>query len=158
MKTRNRWVTGAVGALLAAAVSAQPYGMGPGMMGPGMMGGYGNYGMGPGMMGHGMGPGMMWGYANLDLTAEQRKQIADIQQNAFKSMWQLMGAMHEQDYHMNWMSWARPFDEAEARKAFQAMTEAHKAMFEAQLDARRRIDAVLTKEQRERLQRDWRGR
>src|SRR5674476_1691787 len=76
----------------AAAISAQPFGYGPGWgMGPGMMGGYGGqgwggrmggygpgYGMGPGMMGgygpgwgghmggygpgYGMGPGMMGGY------------------------------------------------------------------------------------------------
>ena len=64
--------------LAAAAVSAHPYGPGPGWggghmggygpgsgMGPGMMGGYGpGYGRGPGMMGgngpgYGMGPGMM---------------------------------------------------------------------------------------------------
>lgn len=31
------------------------------------------------------------------------------------------------------------------------------AMFETSLDARKRIDAVLTKEQREQLQRGWRG-
>ena len=71
--------------LAAAAVSAHPYGAGPGWggghmgghmggyaqgygMGPGMMGGYGpGYGGGPGMMGgygpgNGAGPGMMGGY------------------------------------------------------------------------------------------------
>ena len=55
--------------LAAAAVSAHPYGDGPGW-GGGHMGGYGmgaGYGMGYGMMGghgpgYGMGPGMMGGY------------------------------------------------------------------------------------------------
>jgi Spy/CpxP family protein refolding chaperone len=148
-------------ALTGSAV-AQPYGMGPGMMG-----GYGGYGMGPGMMGgvggYGMGPGMMYGYANdayagLDLTPEQQKAIAGIQEQAAKSMWQLMGTMHGQGYHMQGMFGPGPLDEAAARKAFQTMTETQKAMFELQLDTRRKIDAVLTKEQREKLSRYWSGR
>jgi Spy/CpxP family protein refolding chaperone len=49
-------------------------------------------------------------------------------------------------------------DEADARKAFQTMTETHKAMFEMQLDARKKIDAVLTKEQRDQLRRYWSSR
>ncbi|HJV51190.1 MAG TPA: hypothetical protein VJ652_07020 [Noviherbaspirillum sp.] len=62
---KRTWFVAAALILSTAAVSAQPYGMGPGMMGgygmgPGMMEGYG---MGPGMMGgYGMGPGMMGGY------------------------------------------------------------------------------------------------
>ena len=50
----------------AAAISAQPFGYGPGWgMGPGMMGGYGGQGWGGRMggygPGYGMGPGMMGG-------------------------------------------------------------------------------------------------
>jgi Spy/CpxP family protein refolding chaperone len=153
--------------LLSAAAMAQPYGMGPGMMGGGPGGyGHGGYGMGYGMgpgMGYGMGPGMMWGnagnaYAGLDLSAEQRKQIAEIEQEASRAMWQQMGAMHEQGYRMNGMCGAGPLDEDAARKSFQAMTDARKAMFETQLQARKKIDAVLTGEQRERLRRSWGGR
>lgn len=102
---------------------AQPYGTAPGMMG-----GSGGYGMGRGMMGghgpggYGMGPGMMGGgYAaeallGLDLSAEQRKQIAQIQQEAAQSRWQLMGTMHSQESHMQGMFGAGPLDEAAARK------------------------------------------
>jgi Spy/CpxP family protein refolding chaperone len=160
----KRALTGIAGSLLlAGAVLAQPYGMGPGMMG-----GYGSggYGMGPGMMsgfgGYGMGPGMMHGaaneaYAGLDLSAEQRRKIADIQREAAKAQWQLMGTMHQQGYHMHGM-FGPGVEEAEARKAFQTMTETQKAMFEMQLETRRRIDAVLTKEQREQLRRHWGSR
>ena len=157
--------------LLSAAAMAQPYGMGPGMMGGGP-GGYGHggygmgYGMGPGMgpgMGYGTGPGTMWGnagnaYAGLDLTAEQRKQIADIEQEASRAVWQQMGAMHEQGYRMNGMFGPGPLDEDAARKSFQAMSDARKAMFETQLQARKKIDALLTGEQRERLRRSGVGR
>lgn len=141
--------------VLSGAAVAQPFGGGPGMMGgygagPGMMGGYGG--------GYGMGPGMMGGYGNeaysgLKLSADQQKKITGIQQEASKAMWQLMGTMHEQGYHMQGMFGPGAFDEAAARKGFQTMQEAQKAMFEMQLEAHKRIDAVLTSEQRDQLRR-----
>jgi Spy/CpxP family protein refolding chaperone len=129
-------------------------------MGPGMMGGYGSA-MGPGMMGgYGMGPGMMWGggrrggglYA-LDLSAEQRSKIEEIRRDISRRQWELMRGMHEQDWHMGDAWRDGGFDEKAARKAFEAMTEAHKKMFEASIEARKRIDAVLTPQQREQLSR-----
>jgi len=115
-------------------------GYGPGWgMGPGMMGGYGG-GRGPGAWGGGL--------AQLDLSADQRKKIGDIEAETAKAMWALMGTMHEQRYRLGS---AGPQDEEAARKAFDAMSETRKAMFELQLQARKRIDAVLTPEQREQL-------
>ncbi len=163
MKMKNVLAAGAVSLVLAGAVFAQQYG--PGMMG-GYGGGYGGggYGMGSGMMGgygggngYGMGPGMMGGgfgdqgFAGLKLAPEQRKKIGEIQQTTSKAMWQLMGTMHEQGYHMHGMFGPGQGDEAQARKSFQTMAETQKAMFEMQLDAHKKIDAVLTKEQREQL-------
>jgi len=153
------------------------YGMGPGMMGgygpggygmgPGMMGGYGpgGYGMGPGMMGgygpggYGMGPGMMWGYGPggynpLKLSDEQRGKIADIQEDVQRKQWALMSSMHELQFRGR--GGEAPSD-AEARKQYQASADLRKQMFENSLDARKRIDAVLTKEQREQMHRGWRG-
>jgi protein CpxP len=136
-------------------------GMGPGMMGYGMMG----QGMGPGMMGQGMGPGMMSGmmgpgmmygadrYASLDLSAEQRSKISAIQEQLWRKRWDLMGKMHEERYHMHRLMSGAVTDDAAARKAYQAMADAHKQMFDAMLDARKHIDALLTKEQREQLRR-----
>lgn len=160
MKMTKVLVAVAASLALGGVVLAQPYGMGPGMMG-----GYGGgYGVGPGMMGGaGMGPGMMFGYANeayagLDLTPEQRKKIAGIQEETSKAMWQLMGTMHQQGYHMQGMFGPGSLDEQAARKSFQTMTETQKAMFEMQLEARKKIDAVLTKEQREKQRQYWSGR
>ncbi len=149
----------AVSVVLSGAAVAQPYGGGPGMMG-----GYGSgYGMGPGMMGgcgggYGRGPGMMGGYgseayAGLKLSAEQQKKITAIQQETSKAMWQLMGTMHEQGHHMQGMFGPGALDEAAARKAFQTMQETQKSMFDMQLEARKKIDAVLTMEQRDQLRR-----
>ena len=173
----------AIAALFSAAAWAQMgpgmmggsgpgYGTGPGMMGgygpgygmgPGMMGGYGpgGYGMGPGMMG-GYGPGMMWGYGGggfggLNLTDDQRAKIAAIQEESSRRQWELMGKMHQQGFHMHQLFDSGKSDDAAARKSYQAMADAHKQMFEATLEARKRIDAVLTNEQREQLKRNWRG-
>ena len=169
----------ATSAQLAQAGTPQPaQGMGPGMMGqgygPGMMGqgmgpgmigqGYGpgmmGQGMGPGMMGQGMGPGMMGGmmyganpYASVDLSADHRATISAIQEGLWRKQWDLMGKMHEERYHMQQLMSGAVADDAAARKAYQAMADAHKQMFDAMLAARKQIDAVLTKEQRDRLKR-----
>lgn len=135
-------------ALPAAAHTG--YGMGGGMMGGGMGGGRG-------MMGGGPGAGLAGdchsgGYAALDLTSEQRAKLQDIERDLWRKQRELMGRVHQQDFHMHDI-YAAGVDEARARKAFDAMTAAHKEMFEASLDARKRIEAVLTEEQRKRMQR-----
>jgi Spy/CpxP family protein refolding chaperone len=152
------------------------YGMGPGMMGgyggygmgPGMMGGYGGYGMGPGMMGgyggYGMGPGMMGGYGGYgygygpELSADQRAKMADIQQTLARKQWELMDKMHEEGGPMYQAFGLGAIDEKAARKAFQVMADAQKQMFEAQLEAHKKMNAILTPEQREQMSRGWRGR
>lgn len=141
---KRRWSLIALAAVLAASAAAwsQPYGLGPGMM---------------------MGPGMMWGYGGgwgygVDLTPEQRAKIAGIQQDVARKRWQLMGKLREQGGPMYEAFGPGALDEQAARRAYDAMADAHKQMFEAWLDARKRIEAVLTPEQREQLRRHWRGR
>lgn len=163
----------AIAAILATAAWAQPdygpgYGMGPGMMGDyGPGGGYG-YGMGPGMMGgygrgYGMGPGMMGGYGpggyyGLKLSDEQRSKIADIQQEQWRKQWALMSAMHELRFKQFRAEESGKSGDADARKSYQAFADLQKQMFENSLETRKRIDAVLTKEQREDLKKNWGGR
>lgn len=145
-------------------------GMGQGMgqgMGHGMMGGSGGAsGMGHGMMAGpggaaGMAHGMMWGgyggdaLASLALSAEQRQQIEKIQGEAARSRWQQMQAMREQRQQMMGGFGPGLLDEAAARQAFDAMQSAQKSMLELSLSARKRIEAVLTPQQREQLGRDW---
>ena len=116
------------------------------MGGPGMMGGYG-----PG--GYGMGPGFMGGYglANLDLTAEQRAKIEGIQHDFERKQWKLMEGMHELMWQQRDASAGGKFNEKSARQAYDAREQLHKQMFEASLEARKQIDAVLTPEQRQKL-------
>ncbi len=145
------------GLVLAGTALAQPYGMGPDMMGAYGGGNSGGHGMGPGMMGgHGMGPGGIrdspdGAFASLKLSSDQREKIAEIQATSSAAIWQLMGTKHEQGHHMQGMYGPGNVDEAAARKSFQTMTESRQAMFELQLDTRKKIDGVLTKEQLEEL-------
>ncbi len=162
------------------------YGMGYGMGGygggPGMMGGYGasgecpGYGPGPrGGAGEGYGPGMMgggrglgmgqgpgqgqgmrggygWAYRSLDLTDEQRDKIAAIGKEMHEKQWGLMQTMHG----LMWKSEPGSLSEADVLKNFDAMTAVRREMLAARLDTRKRMDEVLTKEQREQLRKQER--
>ncbi|MBL0143211.1 MAG: Spy/CpxP family protein refolding chaperone [Betaproteobacteria bacterium] len=126
-------------------------------MGPGMTGGRGGCEMGPGMThGKGMGAGMMGGpvmagVEALNLTDEQRGKVTEIRREVQRKNHALMGSMHELKWQAEDAAKTAEFDEAAARKRFDAMAAIHKQMFETRLDARKRIDSVLTKEQREQL-------
>lgn len=132
--------------------------MGPGGYGPGMMGG--GYGYGPGMMGGGYGgygwggPGMMggrWGALPPDLSAEQRGKIAEIQREFRKQQWPLMQQMQE----TMWDSGSGPQDEQAERREYDRVAALQKQMFDNMLAARKRMDAVLTPEQREQMRKAW---
>ena len=153
------------GAAIGASALADPeqggygYGMGPGMMG----GGYGaGYGMGPGMMGgggygagYGMGPGMMGGgygsRADLNLTAEQRGKIAKIENDVRRKHWELMGKIQDEQTQMSERDLSDPSSDAALSKGYRNISELRHQMFDLSLSARRQIDSVLTKEQREKL-------
>ena len=151
------------------------YGMGPGMMGgyggygmgPGMMGG-GGYGMGPGMMGgggygmmggYGMGPGMMmgpyWG-SGLDLSAEQQARINKIQDETRKAHWALMGEMMNQQARLRDLNLAPKRDEAAIDHAYKEFGKLQQQMYDSSVAAQKRMEAVLTKEQQEKLRTYWR--
>ena len=147
------------------------YGMGPGMMGPGWGGGYGmgpgmmgpgyGYGMGPGMMGsfgpdYGMGSGTMFGYgtrSDLNLSAEQRSKIAKIQNDVRRKHWEIMGKMQDEQALMNEQFESESRDDAALSKSYRKMSELRQQMFDLSLSAQKQIDAVLTKEQRDKMKR-----
>jgi Spy/CpxP family protein refolding chaperone len=141
------------------------YGMGPGMMGggygmgPGMMGG--GYGMGPGMMGggYGMGPGMMgWGgpLGTLDLTEKQQEQINRIRDETRKAHWSLMGAMMDEQAKLRDLYSAPKRDQAAIDRAYKNLGQMQQQMYDSSVNAQKRIEAVLTKEQQEKLKSFWR--
>ena len=143
-------------------------GMGPGMMGGygpgyGMMGGYGpGYGMGPGMMegygpGYGMmGPGMMgWrSYRGLHLSADQRSRISEIRREMRTKQWAVMAQMMDAQDKLQDLYDADKQDAAAINKQYKAIEELRIQMVDNGVDAHNRIEAILTKEQREKS-RDW---
>ena len=145
-------------------------------MGPGMMGGYGGYGPGAGMMGgygpgagmmggyggYGMGPAMMYGYGvnatdALDLSDDEREKITKIQEALSTKHWELMGKMQEQQFKLRELSASDAADDAAIGKAYKTIEGLRQQMWAAGADAHKQVDAVLTKEQRDQLQRG-RGR
>jgi len=135
-------------------------GYGPGMMGggygPGMMGG----GYGPGMMGGGYGPGMMGGYgqgpAGLNLTQDQVSKIEKIREDLFKANEPLAQQMFQERNKMQEAYMDGNSDPEKIKKAFANMSDLQKKMFDARINAQKRMDDVLTKEQRQQ-QRTWGG-
>ena len=160
-------VAAVAAALLSTAAIAQ---MGPGMMGgqgmgqgmgPGMMGGRGDCPQGPGMMGgrgmmghgmmggHAMGHGMMGGrmhaaLASLNLTDEQRAKVTEIRRDLQRKNYALMGSLRDLRWQAEDAAKSAELDEAAARKRYDAGAAIRKQMFEARLDAHKRIEAVLT--------------
>lgn len=130
---------------------------------PGMMGGYG-YGMGPGMEGregYGMGPGMMpgyggrpgyrhgWGYRNGyadNVTEEQRRKIDAIHQEMGRKRWELMGRMRQDQHQLNQL-YRSGAAKTELDKAYQAVADDRKQMFDLGVETRLRVDAVVGQSQ-----------
>ncbi len=129
--------------------------------GPGMMGGWGNgrgmmgYGGGPGMMrGFGMGPGAMMqgaGLGGLDLTDEQRTKINRIQDETRHSHWALMDKMMDQQAKLRDLYEAPKRDAAAIDDTYKSIDAMRQQMIGSATDARKRIEAVLTPKQLEKL-------
>jgi len=98
-----------------------------------------------------MGPGMMGAYGALDLSSEQRAKIAEIQSGMRQTHWALMGTMQEAQYKLAELESQGKLDDPAARQAYDAMALAHRQMFDSMLDARKRMNEVLTPRQRETL-------
>ncbi len=145
------------------------YGMGPGMMGrggygrggydmgPGMMGWGGGYGMGPGMMmgggfGMGMGPGMMgWGLYALDLSAKQRDEINKIYSDMHEKHWAMMQAMHQHAGELYKLYSQETPDAKAIGKVYGQIFALQRQMIEDGVATHNKVNAILTKEQREQL-------
>jgi Spy/CpxP family protein refolding chaperone len=102
-------------------------------------------------------PGAMMGLERLDLSTEQRQRIAQIQDEARQQHQAWAQAMHAPGGPMAGAMAGDPLDEAATRRAYESMSQMHKAMFESHLQTRQRILAVLTPEQRTQLGRAWGG-
>jgi Spy/CpxP family protein refolding chaperone len=156
MKTRTCALLTAL-ALTGGAAFAQPGtaapphgyhgGMSPGhgMMGPGM-GGDDMMGPGCGMMGQG------WGRNIPGLTPDQRTKITSIRRDLRNKQLALTDQIHDQ-YQSASLYRNGQIDEQAARRTYDATEKLRRQMFENWLDAQKRMNAVLTPQQRDQLQR-----
>ena len=117
----------------------------------------GRYGMEPGM-GHPLGRAptttTMMGLGHLPdgLSEEQRAQVESIALDLRHRQSALMQQMHRPAAAR---ADAPPFDEQAARREVDTQAELHREMLENTIEARRRVDAVLTPQQREEWRRAW---
>ncbi len=120
-----------------------------GMMGPGMMG--------PGMMGGGFGFGPL---GALDLSDEQQRNIARIQDNLRKQHWALLGQIHDQQAALRDLYAADRVDPKQIGDAYEKIGKLQREMAESHARALNDIRGMLTPEQRQQLaqmQRGFRG-
>lgn len=139
-----------------------PRGYGPGMMGgygsgrggygSGMMGGYGS-----GMMGGGFGGGMMGPFHGLDLSDQQRSKINQIQDETRRKNWDVMGKLLDEQARLRDLFTGDKRDPAAIGKQSMKIAELRRQLLEASVDAHNRMEALLTKEQKERLRGFGRG-
>jgi len=124
------------------------------MMGPGMGGGMMGHGMGM-MAGHGMGMGYRMSPAvmqMLGLSPEQKTKISQIQAQARKKQWQVMGDLREERFKLHeLMSSTTAPDPAAATAQYQKVQDLERQLFQEALLARSQVEATLTPEQKEKL-------
>ena len=129
------------------------YGMGPGGMGMGMMG-MGDPGMGM-MGGMGMGPGGGMGPVwMLDLTDEQRNKIEKIHDDARRKNWDTYGKIMDEQSKLRDLYSGEIVDAKKAGAVYGNIAKLQQQAFETGIEAHNRVQAVLTKEQKEQL-RQW---
>uniref|UniRef100_UPI0035932643 Spy/CpxP family protein refolding chaperone n=1 Tax=Cupriavidus pinatubonensis TaxID=248026 RepID=UPI0035932643 len=143
------------------------FGLGYGMMGGygvGMMGGEGMGmmgGEGMGMMGgFGPGHGMMGPFGwdrgpDLKLSPEQRTKINGIMDETRKAHWSLMGAMMDQHARLRDLYAAPNPDKTAIDDTYKAIGKLREQMYNSSVDARKRMEGLLTKEQQQTLHNYW---
>ncbi len=87
----------------------------------------------------------------LGLTGEQRDRITQVQRNLQRKRWETTGALREQRWKIEDAMRSLEVDDDAMRKAYEAMARLRRDMFEAEIDARQKLRAILTREQLERL-------
>ena len=89
--------------------------------------------------------------SSLSLTDEQRDKVTDLQRGLQRKRWEAIGALREHRWKIEDAMRSLEVDDDAMRKAFEAMAKIRKDMFEAELEVRRKLKSILTKDQLERL-------
>jgi Spy/CpxP family protein refolding chaperone len=122
--------------MMGGGISMMGGNMGPGSCG--MMGG------GMGMMGHGS-------FSALDLTKDQQAKINKIQDDMRKQHWAIMGKMMDEQSKLRDLYAEEKLDAKKIVSVSDVVYALRKQMIESQIEATNRMREVLTKEQRDQL-------
>jgi len=79
--------------------------------------------------------------------------VGKIQNDTRSKQWEFMGKIHEEQNRLFDLSNADTPDDAAISKSYKKLSELRQQMFDNSLAARKQIDGVLSKEQREQLSR-----
>lgn len=139
-------------------------GPGQGPYGPGMMRGQGQaYGYGSGMMGGGMMSGGMMGGMGLgplqalDLNEQQQTRINQIRDETRRKNWESMGKLMDEQARLRDLLAAEKRDPAAIGKQSMKLADLRRQLLEASIESHNRIEALLSKEQRDQLRSYRRG-
>jgi Spy/CpxP family protein refolding chaperone len=97
----------------------------------------------------------MQGGAIPNLTDEQRKQLSSIRREASDKHWNLMGKVRTERLHLQDLYSAESPDPEAIGAQQKKLLALRQQMIDVSVDAQKRLDALLTKEQKEAL-RAWR--
>jgi Spy/CpxP family protein refolding chaperone len=93
----------------------------------------------------GMNPGAL---AGLKLTVEQRNKLTEIERDLKRKQWPLMGSIRELRWKQQDALKAAEVDVEALRRNYDEMSALRKQMFDLALEGRKRVEGVLTREQR----------
>jgi Spy/CpxP family protein refolding chaperone len=86
--------------------------------------------------------------AGLKLTADQRNKVTEIERDLKRKQWKLVGSIRELRWKQQDAFKAPEVDVEAVRRNFEEMSALRKQMFELAVDGRKRLESVLTREQR----------
>jgi Spy/CpxP family protein refolding chaperone len=94
--------------------------------------------------------------ASLKLSAEQRHKLTEIERDLKRKQWKLSGAIRELRWKQQDALKAAEVDVEAVRRNYEERSVLRKEMFEHAVDARKRVESILTKEQRVQVS-EWTG-
>jgi Spy/CpxP family protein refolding chaperone len=86
--------------------------------------------------------------AALKLTGDQRNKVTEIERDLKRKQWKLIGSIRELRWKQQDAFKAPEVDVEAVRRNYDEMSALRKQMFDLALDGRKRIESVLTREQR----------
>ncbi len=86
--------------------------------------------------------------AALKLTGDQHSKVTEIERDLKRKQWKLIGSIRELRWKQQDAFKAPEVDVEAVRRNYEEMSALRKEMFELALDGRKRIESVLTKQQR----------